>query len=59
MFGIDPEVRALPVTMAGKNMIRLVNGRARAHGVEDELRSENGEQKSDGKFEQRAGAFGG
>ena len=27
MFGIDPEISALPVTIAGENMIRLVNCR--------------------------------
>src|SRR5688572_23698912 len=43
MFGIDAEIAALPMSIAGENMIRLVNRRACACRVINKLERECGQ----------------
>ena len=51
MFGIDAEIAALPVTMAGQNVIGLVNRRACAYRVIDKLEGECDKQECRGRYE--------
>src|SRR5687767_2857676 len=52
MFGIDPEISALPVTIAGQNMIRLVNCRICSYCMIAKLEGECCKQENRSRYEE-------
>ena len=42
---IDPKITALPMTMSGQNMKRLINCRACSHRVVEKLECKDGEEQ--------------
>src|SRR5687767_11721486 len=53
MFGVDTEVAALPVTMPGQNMVRLINRSARTRRVKPKLKPKQAEQQNCGQPKKR------
>ena len=52
MFGIYPEIAALPVTVAGQNMVRLVNCRTCSYRVIAKLEGECCKQENRSCYEE-------